>query len=274
MIDPKLQDRVTLVTGANCGIGAAVAFNLAVHGAKVVITYLRFDAEAYRADSGLPEEYGRERARSGEEVVERIRNSGGQASSIEADLSDSSAISGLFDHAETNFGPVEILIHSASSWLANTFVPSAQDRFGRKLTEVSAESHDKQFSVDTRAGALLIAEFSRRHIKRGANWGRIIALTSGGPEGFPQEVSYGAAKAALENYIHSAAYELGRFGITANLVYPPATDTGWITPEVKKAVLESSPFTHVGKPDEVAEVVCYLSSHQARYVTGNIIRMY
>ena len=69
-----------------------------------------------------------------------------------------------------------------------------------------------------------MAEFASRHAARAATWGRIICLTSGGAEGFPEEVSYGAAKAALESYTKSAAWELGHLGITANLIHPPATD--------------------------------------------------
>src|ERR671932_255797 len=97
------------------------------------------------------------------------------------------------------------------------------------------------FGVDARGGALLIAEFARRHLERGAAWGRIIGLTSGGPLGFPEEVSYGAAKAAQESYTLSAAWELGRYGITANLVHPPVTDTGWVTPAVQRAGPAGSP---------------------------------
>ncbi len=66
----------------------------------------------------------------------------------------------------------------------------------------------------------MISEFARRHAERGADWGRIVGLTSGGPLGLPGEVSYGAAKAALESYTMSAAMELATLGITANVVYP------------------------------------------------------
>jgi 3-oxoacyl-[acyl-carrier protein] reductase len=76
----------------------------------------------------------------------------------------------------------------------------------------------------------MIAEFARRHREGGGTWGRIVGMSSGGPDGFPREVSYGAAKAALENLTMSAAYELADVGITANIVHPPVTDTGWITP--------------------------------------------
>jgi 3-oxoacyl-[acyl-carrier protein] reductase len=127
--------------------------------------------------------------------------------------------------------------------------------------------------VDARASALLIAEFARRHVARGARWGRIIGLTSGGPGGFAEEVSYGAAKAALDNYTMSAAQELGPYGVTANVVQPPATDTGWVTPEVERAAIAASPLRHLAQPDEIAEVITFLATQQARYITGQILRM-
>ena len=137
--------------------------------------------------------------------------------------------------AERNFGPVDVLVLNASSWIADTFLSDERDPFDRALTGVSAGTYGYQFSVDTRANALLIAEFARRHLARHATWGRIIVLTSDGPSGFLGEVSYGAAKAALGNYVKSAGRELGRHGVTANMVYPPVTDTGWITLEVERA---------------------------------------
>ena len=94
---------------------------------------------------------------------------------------------------------------------------------------MDGELIDLTFGVDAKAGALLIAQFSRRYLDRGATWGRMVALTSGGTGGFPGEVTYGAAKAALESYILSASRELSKKGITANVLYPPVTDTGWAT---------------------------------------------
>jgi 3-oxoacyl-[acyl-carrier protein] reductase len=274
MIDPGLEGRVALVTGGNCGIGAAIARGLAAQGALVAVAYLRMDPGAHADDPALPEAYGEERARSGEDVAAEIVAAGGRATAIEADLADPTAVAGIFDHAEATLGPVEILVHNASSWLADTFVPEVNDAFDRRHELVSADSYDRQFAVDARAGAALIAEFSRRHVDREASWGRILAMTSGGADGFPGEVSYGAAKAALVDYVRSAARELGRFGITANVVYPPATDTGWVSESVEQAVLSSSPLGHVGQPDEVAEVIVYLASVQARFVTGNVVRMH
>ncbi len=157
----------------------------------------------------------------------------GRAAAVEVDLRDDDAAGRVLDAAERVLGPVSILINNASGWVADTFTPDPTDRLGRDLAAVTPSSVDRNLGVDARAAALLIAELARRHIGRGATWGRIVGLTSGGPQGFPQEVSYGAAKAALENYTMSAATELAPFGITANIVHPPVTDTGWVTDEVR-----------------------------------------
>ena len=91
--------------------------------------------------------------------------------------------------------------------------------------------------------------------------------------GFPEEVSYGAAKAALENYAMAAALELAPFGITSNVVYPPVTDTGWVTDEVRADVERNPALLHVVPPGEVAEVIVYLCSDAAWLITGNVIHL-
>jgi 3-oxoacyl-[acyl-carrier protein] reductase len=257
-----MTGRVALVTGGNCGIGAATAVELARRGAAVLLTYLRMPA-----DPGGEAAYNAQRAAGAAPVVDAIRAAGGRAEAIEADLADPAAPARLFDAAEAALGPVEILVCNASSWVQDTFTPAAEDQFGRPMRPLTAETFDAQFAVDARANALLIAELARRHRARGAAWGRIVSLTSGGPQGFPSEVSYGAAKAALENYTMSAASELLSDGITANVVYPPVTDTGWVTPEVRAA------FPRVAQPEDVARVIAMLCSDDAALVTGNVVRM-
>ncbi len=259
---------VAIVTGANHGIGAAVARRLAARGVAVLITYLQLqDAE----DPGIPEEYRRRRAAGADSLVSEISGAGGRAVAVEADLSDPSAPARLFDRAYAELGPVDMLVNNATGWVQDTFRASARDRFGRSLAPVTAGSIAQQFAVDATAAALLIAEFARRHIERGGDWGRIVGLTSGGARGFPDEVSYGAAKAAQDNYTMSASVELADYGVTANMVHPPVTDTGWVTDEVRREVAASVDHVHVATPDEVAEVIDFLVSDAGRLITGNVL---
>ena len=264
-----LSGHTALVTGANHGIGAATARALAEWGAGVLVAFLRLTSD----DPDIPEDYGRNRSMDAEHVLAAIRDHGHEAVAVEADLADPATPRRLFDTAEARLGPVDILVNNASGWLADTFTGKKVDGLGRKLVRVSAETFDQQFAVDARAAAMLISEFASRHTARGATWGRIISLTSGGPNGFPGEVSYGAAKAALENYTMSAASELAHLGITANVLYPPVTDTGWVTDDVRRLVKEHSELVHVAEPEDVAGVIAYLASDHAGLITGNVLRL-
>jgi 3-oxoacyl-[acyl-carrier protein] reductase len=262
---------VAIVTGANHGIGAATAERLASDGVAVLVAYLR---GRVTDDSATPERYQENRMRSGEEVVGRIVAAGGRAAAIEADLLDAATPAMLFDRAEALFGPVDILVNNATGWASgDTFAAGGPNPSGRATPAVTAELFDRTFGVDARGGALMIAEFARRHVERGATWGRIIGLTSGGADGFPSEVTYGAAKMALENYTMSAAAELGRRGVSANMVYPPITDTGWVNEGVREFAATSPDHIHIADPADVAAVIAWLCSDEAGMVTGNVIRM-
>ncbi|RWZ68209.1 SDR family NAD(P)-dependent oxidoreductase [Labedella populi] len=265
-----MTGHIALVTGANHGIGAAIAERLAADGLAVVITFLALD-EPGRA--GTPERLRENHRLDASAVIDRIQGAGGRAIAVSADLLDASVIPGLFDAAEDTFGPVDVLINNATASLSDTFRAEELDWAGRALSPVTPESFDRQFGVDARAGALLIAEFARRLRQRDGAWGRIVSMTSGGEKGFPQEVSYGAAKAAITNYTMSASLELSRFGVTANALHPPVTDTGWVTDEIRGFVADDDSFFDVAEPDEVAEVVSFLVSEAGRRVTGNVIRM-
>jgi 3-oxoacyl-[acyl-carrier protein] reductase len=265
-----MAGHAAIVTGANHGIGAATAVALAQRGCAVLCTFWRIEDPA---DPGVPQAYRDHRAQDAEAVVAQIRADGGRAVAVEADLSDPATPARLFDTAEEQLGPVDILVNNATGWLADTFAPSGTDRLGRTLQPVTAATWSQQFTVDAMAAALMIGEFARRHIARGASWGRIIGLTSGADIGFPEEISYGAAKAAQTNYTMSAALELAPFGITANMVHPPVTDTGWVTDAVRHVVAASTTLIHVASPTEVAEVIAYLASDAAALITANVITL-
>jgi 3-oxoacyl-[acyl-carrier protein] reductase len=267
---PTPERRVAVVTGANHGIGAATAVALAAADVDVLVTYLRLDDPV---DPGLPAAYAVDRAAAADDVLAAIAVRPGRGAALEIDLTADGAPAAVFDEAERRLGPVSILVNNASGWQADTFAPAPTDRLDRRLAAVSAESIERNFGVDARAGALLIAELARRHIARAATWGRIVGLTSGGPNGFPQEVSYGAAKAALDNYTMSAAAELAPLGITANVVHPPVTDTGWVTDDVRAFVAASRDHHHVADAADVAAVVAWLCSDASWLVTGNVLRL-
>lgn len=262
--------RVALVTGANTGIGAAIAERLAREGFAVLVAYFSFEEHE---DVGMPDGLRANHRQDASAVLSRIEAFGGHACAVSADLGDAASVPMLFDTAEREFGPVDVLVNNATASLVDTFRASERDWMGRALSPVTADTFDRQFGVDARAGALLIAEFAARLQARGGNWGRIITMTSGGEKGFPQEVSYGAAKAAIVNYTLSASVELSRFGVTANALHPPVTDTGWVTDVVREAVAADDNFFDVAEPIEVAEVVAFLVSEAGRRLTGNVIRM-
>jgi 3-oxoacyl-[acyl-carrier protein] reductase len=270
MTNGPMAGHTAIVTGANHGIGAATALALGQRGCAVLCTFLRVDDPA---DPGTPQAYRDHRRQNAEPVAAQIRAQGGRAIAVEADLSDPGIPAVLFDAAEAQLGPVDILVNNATGWVADTFARSGADRLGRSLRSVSAATWQQQFTVDAMAAALLIAEFAGRHIAREAGWGRIIGLSSGGDLGFPEEVSYGAAKAAQVNYTMSAAVELAPYGVTANMVHPPVTDTGWVTGMVREAVATSPALIHVASPAQVAEVITYLASDAAALITANVITL-
>ncbi|GHD09230.1 SDR family NAD(P)-dependent oxidoreductase [Zhihengliuella salsuginis] len=261
-------ERVAIVTGANHGIGAAIAERLAAEGCAVLITYLRLQAPEHE-----PEALRNSHARDANAVVAGIEHRGGLAFAVEADLADGASVPRLFDAAEERWGGVDIIVNNATSSLQDTFVNADTDWAGRRLHRVTPETYDRQFGVDARAGALMIAEFAARLQARGGDWGRIISLTSGGEKGFPGEVSYGAAKAALVNYTLAASLELSSFGVTANAIHPPVTDTGWVNDTVREAVAADINFFSVADPAEVGDLAAFLVSEAGRRVTGNVIRM-
>jgi 3-oxoacyl-[acyl-carrier protein] reductase len=281
LIDPALEGKVVAVTGANNphGIGAAVAKAFAAQGAKVFLHYFRSKNSAHKGsgDTSSPGEafYYSQQVKSPEEVLKAIRDLGVQAHSWEADLSDATAIPELFNQAERALGPVAVLVNNAAHWEGDTFLPAGVDPVN-KLNELwtdrpgtlSVASFNRIFDANTRAPALLMCEFARRHVEQGARWGRIVNVSTDGAACFPSEISYAASKFALESYTRSAAAELGQWGITVNAVSLGPVQTGWITPELETSILPTIPMGRIGSPEDVADVIVFLASEQARWMTG------
>lgn len=284
MIDPGLKDTVVVVTGGNNprGIGAATAKAFSAQGAAVLVHYFRPPIESRGqgtvADTGgIPGAglYHALQTRSADELVAEIRGQGGRVDAWETDLSDPANLGQIFDRAEQVFGPVEVLVNNAALCEPDTFLPgkSAEcDRhFGFAQGTLSAESHDRHFAVNCRAVALLTAEFARRHIARGATKGRVINVSTDGASGYPDEISYWASKHAMESYSRAAAMELGPYGITVNIVSLGAVQTGWMPPEMVEKIAPQFPLRRVGQPDDVADVIVFLASAQARWITGQLL---
>ncbi len=283
MATSGLKGRVVLVTGANHGIGAATAQAFAAEGASVFVHYLRLadevpasEAAEPAADAPGPALYAAERARDAEAVVEAIRRQGGQAAMGEFDLSEPRNIPRLFDRVEAALGPVEVLVNNAADWEGDTFIPQehlpipAPERSAPSHT-INARLHDRHFAVNSRAVALMMAEYLRCHLARQARWGRIVNVSTDGAHCFPGEISYGASKAALEAWSRSAAAEMGCYGITVNIVSPGPIQTGYITPEMEAAILPAIPLGRLGQPDDVADTIVFLASEQARWLTGQTL---
>src|SRR3989304_3178619 len=247
MIDTGLNGRVVLLTGLNHGIGAATARAFAAQGAAVFLQYLRVPTEGQGGSGGEtapPGEalYRSRRLISADAVVNAIQDSGGKAAAWEADLANPAIIPAILDRGEAASGPVQALVNNAAHWESDTFVPtgSASEDWGHWIPPISLESHDRHFAVNSRAVALMMAEFARRHVARGARWGRIINISTDGALGGSGEVSYWASKNALEGFSRSAAIELGKFGITVNIAAPGAIQTGWISPEMEADFLRDA----------------------------------
>jgi len=287
MIDPGFSGKVALITGANSpyGIGAAAARAFAAQGAAVLITYLRqqIDRSPQAAQAPITSDargeafYQASQQLTAATVVDQIRAAGGRVAAIEADLADPASVPMLFDHAEQAFGPVDLLINNAAYCVPDTFIPAlnlnadVRAAGGAVLAPITAESHDRHFAVNSRAVALMIAEFARRHVARGAAWGRIINISTDGAPGFASEISYGASKYALESYSRAAAAELGCFGITVNVMSLGPIQTGWIAPELERNIEQSTPLGRAGQPEDVADALLLLASVQARWITGQVI---
>jgi 3-oxoacyl-[acyl-carrier protein] reductase len=288
MIDTGLKDKVVLITGGNNkqGIGAATAKAFAAEGAAVFLHYYRIPLNKAEKDSreeldniseASPALYRKLLTETPDEIVHYIRKNNGRIEAWEADLADPSAVTQLFARAEKAFGTVNIIVNNAAHYEPDTFIPKFvwKDEkchvAGFSQQTISAESINKHFAVNSRAVALMMAEFARRHIECGAKWGRIINISTDAASGCPSDISYYASKYALESFSRAAAWELGKYGITVNIVSPGPVQTGYITHELERLLLPDIPLGRIGKPEDIADAIVFLASEQARWITGELL---
>lgn len=238
---------VALVTGASrqIGIGAAIAVALATSGWNVGTTYWRpYDATMpWGSDNGAVER-----------LDTQLRVCG--AAPVEADLADITTPTLVFDQVEAALGPVTTLVlahcQSVDSGILDTTV----------------ESFDLHFAVNARATWLLIREFGRRYVADPPGRGRIISITSDHTAG---NLPYGASKGAMDRITLAAAREFAHLRITANVINPGATDTGWMSTEQMAASTQNVPLGRVGTAQDCANLVRFLCSEQGGWINGQLL---
>jgi 3-oxoacyl-[acyl-carrier protein] reductase len=279
MIDPQLRGKVALITGANHGIGAAAAKAFAAQGCKVLITYYRDQCryseeelqKAREAGAGGDLLYRAMQQQSADPLVGDVREQGGVAVAREADLGNAENIPLLFDLCEAELGPVDILVNNHTTCVLETFDPALVTAEGSGIHLPTAATIDAHFAINARACALTMAEYLKRYLARKAGWGRIINLSTDAAHAHVANISYAASKHAIESYSRSAAAEMGKYGITVNIVAPGPVQTGYITPEAGAEIAGGTPLGRVGEPEDVADVIVLLASEQARWVTGQLL---
>ncbi|GAB3704470.1 SDR family oxidoreductase [Nocardiopsis oceani] len=253
--DPlPLRGRTALVTGASRrgGIGYATARRLAAYGASVVVHHYRpHDAEQPWGSDGL------------DGVLEGVREALGdpeaRVAHLSADLADPEEPERIVSAAVDEFGHLDILV-------AN----HARNGGDAALAEVTSEMLDGHWAVDARAPILLAKAFAERH--DGRPGGRVLFLTSGQMNGpMPGEVAYASAKAVLAQITPTIAAELGPKGITVNAVNPGPVQTGYIDEELMNRVVPMFMLGRVGETDDPARLLSWLTTDEARWVTGQVI---
>jgi glucose 1-dehydrogenase len=238
-----LQGKVAIVTGASSGIGQGIAKRLGSVGAKVVVDYV-----------GHPE--------GAEETARAIKDAGGEAEIVEADVTSIDAVRALVDAAWARFGSADILVNNAGMEKKSEF------------WETSEADYDQVMAVNLRGPFFLSQAFVRR-LRDAKKPGRIIDISSVHEDMvFPGFATYCASKGGLRMLMRDLAVELGHLGITVNNVAPGAI----VTP-INKSLLENRPeldallanipLGRLGTPEDVAGLVAFLASDDGAYITGS-----
>lgn len=239
----KLTGKVAVVTGASKGIGAAIAKSLAAEGAAVIVNYASSKAGA-------------------DAVVRSITDAGGKAVAVGGDVSKAAEAQRLIDAAIKNFGRLDILVNNSGVY---EFAP---------IEAVTEEQFHNIFNINV-LGVLLATQAATKHLGEGSS---IINIGSGASRLTPPNTAvYTATKGALDAITGVLAKELGAKKIRVNSVNPGPVETegthsaGVIGSDFEKALIEQTPLGRTGQPDDIARVVTFLASEDARWVTGELI---
>lgn len=239
----SLAGKVAIVTGASRGIGRAIALRLSQEGASVVVNYAR----------------GAEQAK---DVVSAIEAAGGKALAVQADVSKTAEIRDLFDRTQETYSQIDILVNNAGV------------TFNKPVAEVTEAEFDNLFAINVKGTFFACQEAA----KRMAEGGRIVNFSSSTTAiMMPTYGVYVATKGAVEQLSRSLAKELGDRQITVNVISPGPTDTELFT--VGKTAEQIQRFTQMtalgrlGKVEDIADVTVFLCSEQARWITGQNIRV-
>ena len=237
-----LTGKVALVSGGSRGIGRAIALRLAKQGAAVVITY-------------------QSNAAAAEEVVAAITADGGKAQAVQGDVRDMAAAAAAVKAATSAFGRLDILVNNAGT-TRDTLLPMMKEE-------------DWDIVLDTNLkGAYHLTKAALRPMIRQKS-GRIISITSvAGVMGNPGQANYSAAKAGLIGFTKSVAKEIGSRSITVNAVAPgyiPTDLTSDLPPDLVQRMVELSALQRLGTVEDVANVVAFLASDEAGFITGQVI---
>ncbi len=264
MVDYGLKDRVAIITGANnpWGIGATTALAFAREEAKLVLVYKKvfrpFDAT--KMDKNGADRYYGANAGTAEAVEDRLKEMNADYLVLESDISNEEAVKDIYSAAIEKYGRVDILLNNAAT----------DDETGCDTIETITQNViDDTFAVNVRGSILMIREFVRHH----GDYGRIINISTDAAQIFAGQITYGASKATLEALTRSIALEVAKYGITVNCVAPGPSQTGWIDEDFEKVVIPLIPMGKLIQPQDIAETILFLSSEQARMITGQVIKV-